>query len=657
MRGVRLLVAATVATLALGASAAAEELEFNRLIVLGDSLSDEGAYSQSVFLGSGGALPNINYRFTTNAPDGSSRTYAGFLAQKLGVDDRPNLITGVPAAGAPDISVGGDNYAQGGSRVSDPAGIGFNAAGGVTTAPVSGQVDRLLADGATLRDTDLVVVWAGSNDVFAQSGAVGAGALTPTDAVVNMAAAADDLVAEVDRLKAAGAKTVLVVTVPDIGTTPFGLGAEAATPGTGALLTTLSGTFNDQLTSGLRGKNVVIVDSQKLLGAVAADPARYGFDAPNAATGIACPNNNSLTCVQGVNADPNSEEFIFADGVHPTTAAHELFGEAAFAGLQAGTQTGAISVAALTALRQQALGLENRLTPSVMVLKDEAGAKVRRQVGDVDVFGGVDFGYYETDGSQVTPGLEGATQIVKIGFDVAVAPNATIGAGFSVDHGQVDFDDDLGGFDTRLFVGAAFGQVSLTKNFYLNAAGGGGYVDVYNINRSFQLGESEESYDASSEGTYVFGRFGGGVMAPITPELTLNPFAHFTYERVDIDGYTESDGAASLSFGDTEYESHRVSGGLSAWYAPSALPWFTLNLRGSVEHDLLDDDLTVPLGPDEDLLAEVSAPRPDQTWGYVAGQALIATGAGSFLSLGASGSVGLDGTTGIVGTLNYKIAF
>jgi outer membrane lipase/esterase len=66
-------------------TASAEELRFNNIIVIGDSLSDGGTYSQAVQAGGGGLLPNINYRFLTNAADGSSLTYAGVLARELGL--------------------------------------------------------------------------------------------------------------------------------------------------------------------------------------------------------------------------------------------------------------------------------------------------------------------------------------------------------------------------------------------------------------------------------------------------------------------------------------------------------------------------------------------------------------------------------------------
>ena len=632
--------------------ASAEELRFDRLFVIGDSLSDAGAYSQAVVAESGGALPNIPYRFTTNALDGSSLTYSEHLGNSLGIDVQPNIINGVPAVGIPDNNVGGTNFAQGGSRVSDPAGIGNSPLGGITTIPVTEQVDRLLASGPGFNSNDLVILWAGNNDVLVQLSVAGVAGLGV--ATANVEQAATDLAGQVDRLKAAGAKTVIVVTVPDIGTTPFGI----ASGGAGAAaLTGLSNAFNDQLSAALNG-NAVLVDAGKLLSAIQADPARYGFTAPNAATVPACP-GSSLQCIQGINASADSETRVFADGVHPTAAAHRVFADAALAGLRAATQTGAIPVATMTALRQQAISLENRLNPTVLFEFDEFGNRRKREVGEIDFFTSIEGGYYNAEAQQVTPEVDGRTQVVKVGFDMPVASNATVGFGLSFDHGQVDFgtSGDAGGFDSRLVIGALFGQMALHPAFYVNAAVGGGHIDVYNINRRFMMGPSQESYNADSEGTFFFARGGVGSMLPIGEEVLLNPFAHFTHEVVNIDGFTESNGAASLSFGETEYTSNRVTAGLSVTYSPRSLPDFKFNLRGSAEHDLKDDDLFVSLGPDPQRLGEVSAPRPDQTWGYLSGSALWSISQGSFIGLTGSASVGLNGTTAYVGSLTWKTTF
>ena len=633
-------------------AAQAEELRFDDLFVIGDSLSDGGTYSQAVQAGGGGLLPAINYRFLTNAPDGSSLTYAEVLGRELGLTITPNVYSAVPLAGLGEVALGGTNYAEGGARVSDPNGIGFNPAGGITTLPLSTQVDRMLADRPQLGENDLVILWGGANDVFAQAGAVGAALITPTVAAANMAQAATDLVGQVDRLREAGAQSVIVVTIPDIGATPFGLSSGPAAAG---LQTALTDAFNAQLRASIDGR-AVIVDSQKLLGAVQADPVKYGFDAPNAGTVPACA-GSSLQCIQGLNASADSEDRVFADGVHPTTSAHDLFGQAAFAGLQAATQTGAIPVATMTALRQHGLSLENRMNPTVLAVRDENGNIRRREVGEVDVYGSIDLGYFEGDGQQVTPGVTGRTKVAKAGFDVAVAPNATIGAGISLDYGSVEFDGDAGGFDSRLTIGVLFGQVALSPNFYLNAAIGGGSMDVTDIDRRFTLGPALESYSGETDGSYRFARIGGGGLFTLDNGVRLNPFAHYTYEKVKIDGFTESSGAASLSFGSSEYESERITAGLSAFFSPADMDGWTFNLRGSIEHDLNDEPLEVSLGPDAATLGTVSAPRPDRTWGYVAGSVIKEMGNGSLLSFTGSTSVGLDGSRGYTGALTFKMTF
>lgn len=647
----KLALASTMLT-GLAGLATADELRFDDVFIIGDSLSDAGTYSQSVIAGGMGALPVINYKFLTNAPDGSSLTYGEVLGQELGLTLGPNVYSAVPLAGQGEVALGGTIYAEGGSRVTDPQGIGFDTSLGITTRSLAEQVDRMLADRPEFGDNDLVILWGGANDVFTQAGAVGGGLIAPQDAAANMAQAATDLVGLVDRVRDAGAESVIVVTVPDIGSTPFGL---SSGPQGAGLQTALTDAFNSTLLASI-GDRAVIVDSQKLLGAVQADPVKYGFTAPNAAVVPACP-DSSLSCLQGFNASADSEDRVFADGVHPTTSAHELFGQAAFAGLQAATQTGAISVATMTALRQHGLSIENRMNPTVLRTTDENGNARRREVGEVDVYASLDVGTFEADAQQVTPGIEGRTRVLKAGADIAVAPNATIGAGISLDYGEVDFDNDAGGFDSDLLIGVVFGQIALSPRYYLNAAFGGGRVNVDDITRSFTLGPATERYIADTEGSYRFARVGGGALYALNAQVRLNPFAHYTWEKVSIDGFTESDGAASLSYGDSEYESSRITAGLSAIFTPANMDGWAFNLRGSVEHDFNDDPLEVSLGPNPDTLGTVSAPRPDQTWGYISGSVIREFGSGAFLSLTGASSVGLDGSRGFTGAVTYKMTF
>lgn len=633
---------------------AAEEFRVDRFFVVGDSLSDPGAYSQGVPVASGGTLPaGPRYRFTTNALDGSSLMWSEHLAQQLGIAQAPDVLQGVPLAGIPTVNLNGGNYAEGGARVNDQPGVigALTPALGFTTLPGTTQIDNLLADNPRLSGNDLVAVWLGANDVFTQFGAVGFG-LPIAIANSNLELAADQLVTQVARLSAAGARNIIVVTVPDIGTTPFGL----SQPDGGATLTAMSNTFNNRLLAGLQGQSAVIVDSGRLLAAVQADPARYGFTAPGAAVIPACGVPSSLFCVQGVNASADSEQRIFADGVHPTAAAHALFGQAGFAGLQAGTQVGAIPVATLTALRQQSIGLENRLNPTAFREAGEDGTSRLRRVGDIEKFGSIEGGYYEADAAQVRPGITATTEVIKAGGDVMVLPNALVGAGVSLDHGQVDFAGNRGGFDSRLFVGAVYGTFALSQSFYLNAAGAAGYVDVYDIERSFRLGPARETYSADTDGYYVMGRFGGGMLAKVG-NWVFNPAASVTFEKVHINGFTESLGAASLAFGDNEFYSTRLTGSLTTTYVPDDPSAWRVVLRASIEHDIEEDELVVQMGPSQRNLGFVTAPRPDDTFGYLTAQFIKPLGNNASLGLSASGVVGLEGQVGYTGTLTYKMKF
>lgn len=647
-------VAGSIALIAgLGLStASAEGVRYDNLFVVGDSLSDGGTYSQVAVALSGGALPPLNYKFLTNAIDGSSLTYAEVIGRELGINLLPNVYSGVPLAAIPTVNLGGTNFAEGGSRVTDPNGSGNNLAGGVTTTPMVTQVDRLLAAKPSLNANDLIILWGGANDIFAQGGAVGVGAITPDVAAANMAQAAFELSAQVDRLRAAGDPTIVVITVPDTGATPSGI---ATGPAGAALGTGLSNAFNAALTASVAGK-ALIIDSEKLLSAIRVDPVRYGFTAPNPTTVVACA-TSSLTCVQGINALPDSEQRFFADDVHPTSRSHALLGQAFFAQLEAATQTSAIATSTMSALRQHSLTLETRLTPDALSYTDGDGNRLRRAVGDVDVFGGFEFGSFDTDAQQVAAGYDVSTQVARIGFDVAVTDNATLGASLSIENGDLDFNGGRGGFDTRSIVGSVFGQVAVTDTFYLNAALGGGSIDVSDITRSFALGATTENYTAETDGSYRFARLGGGAMMPVSSSMTLNPFAHYTYENVSIDGYTESAGGASLAFGETEYKSNRLTLGLAAMIVPANQSDWSFRVSGSIEHDLNDDPLSVSLGSTSATLGSIAVARPDRTWGYLSATAVREIGKNTYMDFSASASVSNGGTKGLTGRIGFRTMF
>ncbi len=94
--------------------AVGQEFTVDRLFVIGDSLSDGGAYTQAIVAGSGGTLPaQPRYRFLTNNLDGSSLTWAEHLASDLGITSAPDVLQGVPLAGIPTVEIDRWDASQG----------------------------------------------------------------------------------------------------------------------------------------------------------------------------------------------------------------------------------------------------------------------------------------------------------------------------------------------------------------------------------------------------------------------------------------------------------------------------------------------------------------------------------------------------------------
>lgn len=603
---------ALASSIAFSSVAMAETVQFNRVFALGDSLTDGGAYSNPARLGLIGAgvtnAPAIQYRFLDNQPDGSSRTWAEVLAGQLGINLTPNMIN--PTA------TGGTNYAQGGTRVTSPLGIGYAPQNGITTLSMVAQVDRLLTEYPTLNKNDLVILWAGANDGFVQFGGVSQGVPLNT-ALTQMATEANALGAQVDRLKAAGAKYIVVAMVPDLANTPFGALFSAQGPQgqqAAAVLSALSTSFNNTIKATIAGKDVVVVDVNKLLSDVITNPTRYGFNA-NALGATACgvnsgatgPDNyynSSLTCLS-----TNSDKYLFADGVHPSTRAHQLFGQFAMSGLRAIAQTAALAVAPMVATRQHAQAFESRL--QMGALADVRGQA--RSVGDVQVYGGIEGGWFNTNAQQIEPAVKADVQKYSIGLDRMVSKNALIGGAFSYSNAQSQFGQNTGGFKTTDMIGVAYTTVALTRQIYVNAAVAYGDIDHTAYHRQINLDTTTLTTNSAPQGSYQSYRIGTGLNYDIA-QWKGGPYLSLTDEKTRIKAFDEASSPAALSFGDVQYHAQRMTLGFMASQTAPLNAWRPF-VRASLDRDLKKDDLIVPMGPDRSSLAKVYVPRPDRnTW-------------------------------------------
>jgi phospholipase/lecithinase/hemolysin len=347
---------------------------FTAVVSFGDSLSDVGTYAPATSLTGNGQPPFFGGKFTTNSATGT--VWVENIATSLGLLVTPAEVgfggqsVKCPAAANPLLAGTCTGYGQGGSRVTDLNGIGH--AGGALTVPMVTQIANHLQRFGSFKDTDLILVYGGNNDVFTQFGAfaataaqvqadAGAGKITAdqanlllfnaqTQAQAGMKQAALELAGYIrTQILAKGGKYVAVMTLSDIADTPFGNSLPATAK---PVLTDLSTIFNLWLRDALTGAPVQIIDTFTLFKDGYTNPGKYGIvnntvpacDAAkiSAITGGAVTDGSSLFCnstpgapYNGLRTGADVTTWQFADSVHPTTGGHKIISDAFLAQLHA----------------------------------------------------------------------------------------------------------------------------------------------------------------------------------------------------------------------------------------------------------------------------------------------------------------------------------
>ena len=275
-------------------AASAQAQSFSDLIVFGDSLSDTGNIATLI-----GTRPNqviANNSYVPTFPYGSARfsnslVWVDSFAAALGLSAENSLG-------------GGNNFAFGGASVS----------GGFPPPSLTQQADlyRLLNGNVAPADA-LYVIAGGGNDARRALGDIGGGADPAATIQATSQQFASDIGHIVDELQAAGAHHIVVWDTPDVGLAPATLAA-----GAGPLGTTIAQAMNNALAVRLNGEaGVRTFDIFGLVDNVVQHPDIYGLiDAANACGAI-------LGC------DP--AQYLFWDGIHPTSAGHLIVAQAMLA--------------------------------------------------------------------------------------------------------------------------------------------------------------------------------------------------------------------------------------------------------------------------------------------------------------------------------------
>jgi outer membrane lipase/esterase len=500
---------------------------FDQTVFFGDSLTDSGFY-QPVLVATYGPSAAVAARFTTNP----GLVWAEFLADYYGTDATPAwqlTPTGI-AAGS------GDDFAAGGATVSP--GPGYPPAPYFTQyAPsLTTQVGAYLAaNGGQANPDALYTVWGGANDLFFHL----AGA-TSQDQFLGAAGAEVNLVGQ---LESAGARYVLVPTMPDVGKTPFGLSQGAAGS---AGLTQLSAGYNATLFGGLQaaGLRVIPLNVFSFLNELTADPGTFGL--ANVTT-PACGAASALGCTPANFTDPSAAQtYAFADGVHPTTASHALLAQYAISILEAPNQIAVLPHAESVVGRSRADRVAAHLGEKPAADGMRWWSDLR---GDFQRYG--DGNRYDGTGPTLTAGVDWASgNLVYGGF-----------AGYG--RQSQDWGHRMGSFsqtDASLggFLGWHGDSAWVTGQVSYSRLG-------FDTDRDVQLGPATRTHHGSTNGNNVTAAVDAGWNFT-SGALRHGPVASVVSQHITVDGFAESEPTLSTSLAYPEQRFNSLIGSVG-WQA------------------------------------------------------------------------------------------
>lgn len=587
---VSLVALATVSALTTSLPAMA----WDSLTVFGDSLSDTG---------------NVG-RFTYNSA--TNPLYDEILARQAGLTLQPS-------------SQGGSNYAAGGAVAIPAINSQFNT---------QDQVARYLASTNGRADPNgLYIHWIGGNDLAA------AVALPPlaTTLIDNSAGAA---VSQVKALLNAGAGTVIVPTVPNVGATPalieailqpFSAAAvsaafqsldAAATPNSAARQQAIQAAFN-QAAGQLSGVpavrdllaqqlfaawqqlsaqaaaltarynqleenalantqgNIVRVDINGLFSEVIDNPAVYGLS--NTA-GMACPpGTSSVDCTSSTAGFSSQQNYLFADRLHPSPAVHAIIADYIQSILDAPAQVAVLTQAPLAMLHDMHNTLDGHL---------QQQRKQPIEAGQFTVFGGY-AGQHARNKNDVFNDGDTDTANLSVGIGYQLSESWQAGALLST-ASQRQHPSDRYDYRLRGNMVALWSQLQLMDRLWLNADVHYADLDYDAIERRITLGPATRTEQGSSGGKLMGLRVQTGWDLPLGEVITTGPVASYALDYVQANAYQErGDSSSAMRFSD---QTRHAQIGAAGWRIDTKGLWINPWAQVSYNHQFGDTDSAVSAG-------------------------------------------------------------
>ena len=593
---------------------------FNSVVVFGDSLSDTGNIAQLYKLPAGTS-------FTTN-PD---PVWAEIVAQTFGSSAANSLA-------------GGTNYSWGGACV-NPNGPCENPV--PTTA---GQINQHLSGGNADPDT-LYMIWGGVNDI---SAVARSNSSDPQGALDGVLEAAGAYVDQIRDLQDAGARYVVVLNLPDAGKT---INAQRA--GAAAGLSALTSAYNEALDTGISSQEhgIVPVNIFALMDEIIEDPGNYGF---TNADGIACtPGSNplrpnggleSIVCGptdSGYLSPPDTDEnYLFADGSHPSGAVHAAVASTVISTLTAPVQIslggeGGVEVARA---HRNAVFTERMLDLESGRSVGKWHSYLRGQTGKQDLNALSHLGKTQAE-----------MQVLTLGTDYRAGDGLYLGAAFSL--GNHSNDVSGASIDSTVVTGSLHGTL-IFDVFYLSGAFNAGRTSI-DINRSIQLGSALRTEEGSTS-SHQFGTdVELGWILSTSEKCGCNLFLGLGWLNQKIDGYSENGSTStSMNFSDFNRDSLIARAGYqfkgNFGLSETVLPY----IRIAYERELNDDPVSVTAGSNTmSGRFTLSGFEPPSQWVNTAAGLTVGIGGRAKTFAGYSGRFGSDSRRDHEFSLGVRMAF
>lgn len=508
--------------LAIAASPAAHAQVFSKVVSFGDSLTDAGN------VGTLNSLP-AGSSFTTN-PD---PVYAQLVSSYFGFTQANNspLIPGTSTG--TNFAYGGACAISNGSATPVSGLIGtFSCGNSPGNFSLGTQIGTHLAlNGGAADPNALYTYWAGANDIL-----TGAGLATfysnPLIAQAYAGQAGATAIGQISALQTAGAKTIVVFNLPDLGKTPLNVNTPNQA-GASALATIYNLQFNGGLATLQDG--IVAIDTFGLFNELTANPAAFGF---TNVTGTACA-GSSLACgpaSSGYPYAPTSSTYAFADSIHPSGRTHAILANIVTATISA---PGVVSLAPEVAL--QSAFAHNTAISEALDSEWAAGS----EVGKLRGFASVQFGQQNADGSAYAPALDGDHMGLNVGATYRMSEAATFGVSASLGNTEANAGSQ-GAFDGSSVLFGVFGQYEV-NGLYGRVALSGGSTDM-DISRNINLLASTRVETGSTGISHQSGRAEIGYVFK-GENFKHGPFAAVEVNKAEVEAYVEEgDNSTAMRF-------------------------------------------------------------------------------------------------------------